>query len=604
MQAIILAAGMGRRLGALTDNKTKCMVEVNGKTLIDRMLNQLSQTKINRVILVIGFEGKKVKDLIGHSYANMEIMYVENPVYDKTNNIYSLYLAKEYLLREDTLLLESDLIFEKKILDKVLDDSYPNLALVDRYQSWMDGTVVEIDEENTIKSFVPKSNFKFEDIPKYYKTVNIYKFSKEFASSHYVPFLEAYSKALGNNEYYEQVLRVITLLEKPNIKALPLNGEAWYEVDDIQDLDNAETIFADENQRLSSIERRYGGYWRYPKMIDFCYLVNPFFPPTKLIEEIKANFQTLLSQYPSGLNVNNLLAAKYFSIKEDYIIVGNGAAEIINGYFSNTGKVTGVILPTFEEYKNRIKDDNLKVYFIPEKDGFTYTADDLIAFYSKNRIEQLILINPDNPSGNFIPKQDVIRLLNWAKLENIRLILDESFVDFSTEGHLNSLITNKILEEYSNLVIIKSISKSYGVPGLRLGIVATSDQEILREIRQNISIWNINSFAEFYMQIFGKYEKDYIDSCLLFREERNRFYIELQDIPYLKVFSSQANYFLCELKKGESAQLTDLLLKKHNILIKDCSGKTGFNNKPYIRIAVRDKVDNEKLIKALKEIEL
>src|SRR5690606_12920199 len=116
---------------------------------------------------------------------------------------------------EDTLLLESDLIFEDSVLTKIIEDEYPNLALVAKYESWMDGTVVTLDEDNNIKSFLDKKHFNFNDIKNYYKTVNIYKFSKDFSATHYVPFLEAYSKALGNNEYYEQVLKVITLLDKP-----------------------------------------------------------------------------------------------------------------------------------------------------------------------------------------------------------------------------------------------------------------------------------------------------------------------------------------------------------------------------------------------------
>lgn len=600
MQVIILAAGMGKRLGDITLDKTKCMVEVNGVTLIDRMLNLLIKKNIDRIIIVVGYQGKKVIQYIGNNYKGVEILYVENPIYDKTNNIYSLYLAKNFLTADDTLLLESDLIFDELILDKVLNDQYPNLAVVDKYQSWMDGTVVKIDKDNNITSFVPKSSFEYEEIPHYYKTVNIYKFSKGFSQSHYVPFLDAYSKALGNNEYYEQVLRVITLLENPNIKALPLDGESWYEIDDIQDLDNAETIFSDVDKKLSKVESRYGGYWRYPKMIDFCYLVNPYFPPTKLVEEIKANFQTLLTEYPSGLNVNNLLAAKYFSIKKEYVLVSNGAAEIINSYFANTDLITGMIMPTFEEYKNRILDESKKVYFTPTKDGFKYDVDDLIEYYSINNIEQLLLINPDNPSGNFIPKIDVIRLLNWTKENNIRLILDESFVDFSTEGHLNTFITNELLEKYEHLIVIKSISKSYGVPGLRLGVAASSNIQILQEIRKNLSIWNINSFGEFYMQIFNKYEKNYIESCGWFRDERNRFFVELQKVKFLKTFESQANYFLCEVIDGiSSKELTERLLLDFNILIKDCSQKTGFNNKSYIRIAVRGREDNDKLINAL-----
>ena len=90
--------------------------------------------------------------------------------------------------------------------------------------------------------------------------------------------MDAYINALGNNEYYEQVLRVIALLDKPDLKALPLHGEKWYEIDDIQDLSNAETIFAEKENQLACYQKRYGGYWRFPSLLDFCYLVNPFFP--------------------------------------------------------------------------------------------------------------------------------------------------------------------------------------------------------------------------------------------------------------------------------------------------------------------------------------
>ena len=143
----------------------------------------------------------------------------------------------------------------------------------------MDGTMVRLDDDNNIVNFVCKKAFKYRDADCYYKTVNIYKFSKEFSRTHYVPFLEAYTKALGNNEYYEQVLRVITLLDNCELKALPLTGQKWYEIDDIQDLDIAETLFAPEDKQLPLYHRRYGGYWRFPNLLDFCYLVIRIFHP-------------------------------------------------------------------------------------------------------------------------------------------------------------------------------------------------------------------------------------------------------------------------------------------------------------------------------------
>ena len=263
MQAIILAAGMGKRLGEYTQDNTKCMLEVNGVKLIDRALATLHEINVSRVVLVVGYKGQNVKDYVGNIYKGTPIVYVDNPIYDKTNNIYSLFLAKDYMAEEDTILLESDLIYEPGVIKKLLADDYPNIALVDKYESWMDGTVVTIDNESHITRFIDKNRFKFEEIKSYYKTVNIYKFSKEFSCKYYIPFLTAYSIALGNNEYYEQVLRVILHLHEAPLKALPLSGEVWYEIDDVQDLDIASGMFApSENEHYAAISSRFGGYWR------------------------------------------------------------------------------------------------------------------------------------------------------------------------------------------------------------------------------------------------------------------------------------------------------------------------------------------------------
>lgn len=599
MQAIILAAGMGKRLGELTKVNTKCMVKVNGLSLIDRTLSQLSELPLSRVIIVIGYKGDSLRTYIGNEYKGLKIEYIDNPIYDKTNNIYSLSLAKEELQKDDTLLIESDLIFEDTLFSMIVEHPYPNLALVAKYETWMDGTMVRLDSENNIINFIPKKSFSYSDIDFYYKTVNIYKFSKDFSRTTYVPFLEAYIKVFGNNEYYEQVLRVITMLDKCDLKALPLVGQKWYEIDDVQDLDIAETIFSSEEKRISLYQKRFGGYWRFPDLLDFCYLVNPFFPPQKLKDELKANFDVLLGEYPSGMRINSLLISKYFHINGDYAVVGNGAAELIKSLMGILDGNLGVIYPTFEEYPNRCDKNNLITY-IPDNATFSYTADELMSYYADKDIQSLLLINPDNPSGNFIPIEGILRLVEWAGKRSVRLIVDESFVDFAENGLNSSLLNDDILGRNPHLIVMKSISKSYGVPGLRLGILASSDIKLIDHIKRDVSIWNINSFAEFYMQIFGKYEADYRKACENFIYERKRFYSALQQIAYLRVVPSQANYFLCEVNQCTSSELTKFLLEK-NILIKDCSTKGAFAGRNYVRIAVRDRKENDRLIEVLKE---
>ena len=604
MQAIILAAGMGHRLGEYTKDNTKCMISINGIKLIDRFLKKLSCMNLSRVIIVVGYKSENVIDYIGSRYDNkLKIEFINNPIYDKTNNIYSLSLAKEQMMEDDTLLLESDLIVDDRMFDLLIDDEYPNLALVAKYEAWMDGTMVCLDQDNNIVNFVPKSAFRYEDIGSYYKTVNIYKFSKEFCKKRYIPFLEAYVKALGDNEYYEQVLRVITLINIEELKAKPIGDLPWYEIDDVQDKDIAETIFADEKDKLSKYMKRYGGYWRFENMLDFCYLVNPYFPPQKMLDELQANFSRLLTEYPSGMFVNSLLAGRYFNIKQDYVVVGNGAAELIKSLMERETGKTGMIYPTFEEYPHRKNMENI-VSFLPKNKDLRYTIQDLMLFYDDKNINSILLINPDNPSGNFIEVDEILFFLKWCKRKCITLILDESFVDFSENWKSNSLLHNDILEQYYNLVVVKSISKSYGVPGLRLGVLASSNVKFINSIKKDISIWNINSFAEFYKQIFNKYDEDYKSACDKLVVERFRFIERLKEISYLRVIPSQANFVMCEVdsKRFSSLELTEILLSKYNILIKNCDTKVGLKGKNMIRIAIRNSNDNDILIDILKKL--
>ena len=364
-------------------------------------------------------------------------------------------------------------------------------------------------------------------------------------------------------------------------------------------MDIASSIFApNSDEKISLIKKRYGGYWRYPNLIDFCYLVNPYFPPQKLIDELKASAEKLLTQYPSGMYVNSLLAAKNFGVHQENILVGNGAAELIKTLMNYFSGRTGFIRPTFEEYPNRYNEKE-SVNFIPQNENFSYTVEDIINFFNDKDIKNLIVVNPDNPSGNYILKFDLFHLLNWTKDKNINLLIDESFVDFADEN--DTLIVQNTLDENKNLYVMKSISKSYGVPGLRLGILASGDTKFIAEMKYDVPIWNINSFAEFYLQIAEKYKKDYIESLKFIRIERERFQNELNKICDLRVIPSKANFIMIELsEKINVKELTKILLVEHNILVKDLTEKIFGKN--YLRVSIKSTDENEKLLKALENI--
>lgn len=602
MQAIILAAGMGKRLKQLTRNNTKCMVKVNGIPLINRTLRQLEQHCLSRIIIVTGYEGENLKNHINSLELKTPVVFIHNPVYDKTNNIYSLSLAKEYLLKEDTLLLESDIIFEDSVLRCLAEDPRDSLALVARYESWMDGTCVRLSEGDRIEAVIPGNRFHFTESADYYKTVNLYKFGRDFSRTHYVPFLEAYTKALGNNEYYEQVLKVLVALDDSGIRAKRLDEtQRWYEIDDIQDLDIAESMFAPDSQKTALIQKRYGGYWRYPKMLDFCYLVNCYYPPKKMMEEIKANFDALVCQYPSGMYVNSLLAARNFSLRSDQIIVGNGAAELIKSLLEQLKGTLGIIRPTFEEYAHRFAPDRVRVFISP-KDGYAYTAQDIIHYFENHPADNLVLVNPDNPTGNYIPRQDIDTLIRWTAANNTCLILDESFLDFCSEPGA-TLLDESLLDANPHLIVIKSISKSYGIPGLRLGIAASSNPGLIHSLKKDVAIWNINSFGEFFMQIEQKYHKNYLESLDQVRTERARLTKAVEEIPHLRIHPSQSNFLMAELTGTLTAtDLTTRLLTQYNLFIKDLTPKIPASKGQFIRIAVRNKKDDNLLLTAIKEL--
>lgn len=597
MQAIILAAGMGKRLKELTENNTKCMVKVNGVTLINRMLNQIEKQNVSRIIMVVGYKGDKLIEYVKSLNIKTPIIFIDNPIYDKTNNIYSLALAKDWLCKEDTLLFESDLIFEDSVLEMLVNDSRDTLVLVDKYESWMDGTCVKLGDDDSIEDFVPGKKLNFSECNEYYKTVNIYKFSKQFSVTHYVPFLEAYQSALGRNEYYEQVLRVITMLDNPEITAKRLTGQKWYEIDDIQDLDIAESIFTpDEEKRVHLLQERYGGYWRYPKLLDFCNLGNPFYPPQKMMDELKASFDILLKEYPSGMRVNSLLAAKNFSIHQENITVGNGSVELIKALMNYFSGCTGYICPLSNQdtLGSKLTDS---LCFVPESENYSYTAQELMSFFEGKNINNLFIVNPDDFSGNYIPKSDIMRLIEWADEKGIRLIINESFVDFADETD-SSLINQELISKYPGLYILKSLSKSYGVPGLRLSILVSGDTALISSMKKDVSIRKINSFGEFYMQIEEKYKKDYEKALVEVRAERKRFESELSKIDKIRVIPSQADFVVVELCKHISPrELLKRLLLRHNLLIKELAAKTDGRN--YLRLALRKTEENNILLNAL-----
>lgn len=602
MQSIILAAGLGSRLGELTKECTKCMVKINGITLIERMLRQLDRYGMDRIIIVTGYKGDILKEYVQNLGINTPVIFVDNSDYRHTNNIYSLWLTREFLEEMDSLVLESDMIFEDRVIEKMLAVDNGCGTFVARPRPWMDGSIVKLDKDNNIVYFVDDEEVKRIDPSYYHKIVSIYKFKKRYVSEKYMTYLNEYVKNNKDNNLYESLLKVIDLDVEKKIPAEILDEEQWYEINDIQDMDIAESMFADGNEKVRKYLQRYGGYWRYPAMRDFCYLVNPYFPNERFMNEMKSNFDVLVREYPSGMAVNSLLAGHFFGVRTENICVGNGTAELIKSLMENISGNIGMVYPTFEEYPHRKKDVEVIPYYVVDKD-FDYSVDDIMSYYEGKDISAIVLVNPDNPSGHFISKKDILRLEDWCRSKGRKLIVDESFIDFVEDDEWHTLLDMEVLLNHPSLIVLKSISKSFGVAGLRLGVIATADTDLIAFMKKDVAIWNINSFAEYYLQIIEKYRDDYYEAMEKFKEVRRRYLDKLSKIKGFKVYPSQANYVMCHIENSvTSTELADILLNRYNVLIKNLASKEGLNKGNYVRLSVKSDEENDYIVNALMEI--
>ena len=307
----------------------------------------------------------------------------------------------------------------------------------------------------------------------------------------------------------------------------------------------------------------------------------------------------LMMNYPSGMKTQTINAGRLFNdTDEKYFLVGNGAAELINCLGKTFAGKMLISKTSFNEYYRCFDNVEFDVFDMKNND---YKFDlDLI--YKKIDEDDIIcIVNPDNPTGAFIEKEDIIKILDRAKELNKRVIFDESFIDFANKDIRYTLIDNEVLDRYPNLVVIKSISKSYGIPGLRLGVMATSDYELLADIKKKMAVWNINSYGEYFLQIDNLFKKDYVRACDQITDLRKGFTRDLRKIKNLKVYDSQANYVLCYLNGIDSTDVAIELLDD-DIFIKDLKTKSAFKDENYIRLAIRKEEENKKLCKSLKRI--
>ncbi len=597
-RAVILAAGVGRRLRPFTDDLPKCLVPVNGVPILVNALTQLAAAGVTETVIVVGHLKEKIVERLGDSFAGMAVSYVVSQDYATTNNIYSLWLAREYLDR-DLLLLEADVFFERSLIDRLLQHDGRNLAAVARCQPWMSGSVLSVDEDDAVLSVLDTSwqDSSFDYTPAL-KTVNIYLFRGDFLRREFVPRLDAAIAAGQVNEYYETVLRTICRSGRPELTAVRCDEVKWIEIDDSNDLAAAEYVFSSRQRRYRLVSEKFGEYWRYD-FTDHALLYNLYYPPESMLDDIRGNLPDLILNYPDGQSAHARYVATLIDQSPEHVVVANGASELIKIIAGRLGKRLIVPVPSFNEWVNAAPEGQVVEFPLAPPD-FELDIDEFAAEAVRRDAGVAVVVSPNNPTSLAVPRDDLRRLAARLASHDITLVVDESFVDFMAAPGQATLEGE--IGDHPNLAIIKSMSKAYGIGGLRIGYLLTTGQPLLADVRAAVPIWNINGLAGAVLRLAPRYRREFAASCRTVRANCDDLFRGLGSIDGVTAHRPDANFVFCRLPEGSPSgpEVTEKLFVEHNILVKHCDGKTMPEAGRYLRIASRTPEENQALVEALR----
>ncbi|HJM89082.1 MAG TPA: aminotransferase class I/II-fold pyridoxal phosphate-dependent enzyme [Dehalococcoidia bacterium] len=596
-RAVILAAGKGNRLLPLTAEIPKCMVEVGGEPLLERALRALGAQGTSEAVIVIGYKGEVIRERIGTCFADVDIKYVEAPDYETTNNIRSLWDACDYL-DQDVLLLEADVVFDPEVITALLADPRSSAAVAPDHPA-LSGTVVRRDGEHRVTDFILGADqgpdFDSSDA---FKTVNVYLLREQLLREQLVPRLRSAIDAGHVNRYYESLFHdFVADGSVTELAAIDVSASRWYEIDDHRDQDAAEFLFLDGDAQFDRIQQLHGAYWRYG-FTDHSYLYNMHFPPPAMLKAFGADLREIVTNYPVAQKDLARLVSDWTGANPDHLAVANGAAELIKILGSEFVERLTIPTPSFNEYEEVIDPAGLNRFTL---DPVTFELD--IDAFAESAIEwnsdTAVVVTPNNPTAVSVTRDDVLRLARRLEPAGCRLIVDESFIEFSRVGVPGSV--EEMVEEVPNLVIIKSMSKVFGIAGLRIGYLLSADREFINAVRGTLPIWNINGLAEEFLRTVGRYRSEFAASCDLTREACSELYADLLALPGVDPIEPDANFILCKLTGSplSGPEFARRLYVEHNILIKDCAAKSMPEADRYLRIASRTSAENRQLVQAL-----
>lgn len=592
MTAVILAAGIGRRMHPLSDTCHKALLPIGDATILGRTLDALRSHGVDDIVIVTGHRAADIRAFVAERFRSLAVRFVHNERFASTNNIVSLSLAIDALsLDQDVLLIECDLLFEPEVLGPLFRPGRGNVALLDRYRAGMDGTVVSVEDEVITGVYPPHlqgPNFSYADK---FKTLNIYRFDRDFCRSTLRPLLSCYANLIDGNCYYELVLGMLVNMQRQRIEAEIVPERSWAEVDDPNDLASARFQFEPQS-RPAILDRAFGGHWNFG-LTDFSYLANVHFPTDAMVAAMRQALPDLLRSYGSSQPILNEKLAYVCGGRAERIQALHGASQIYPLLPELVGDRPVLIpAPTFGEYPRVLP----RAGCYPDVPGIELDA--VEAMLPKDGV--LVVVNPNSPTGTVVATDAIWRIATTRP--DVLLLVDESFLPFSSEP---SLIRRLEADPLPNVAVLTSLSKSMGVPGLRLGFLYSANARLLQRVGGALPVWNLSSLAEFFLELLLKYRSEFDESLRRTRRDRDEFADLLRQVPVVEeVYPSGGNFLLVRLAGGDpivAAALRTRLLTEQRIEIKDVSAKMGKmgSTAPFLRLAVRGAEDNARLAAAL-----
>lgn len=587
MHGLILAAGRGTRLGLAGASTPKPLLKLpNGETLLGRLVRQMRTVGIHTITIVVGHMDQSVREHIRSLPVEASIDFVFARDFATTNNVVSMLLglgsaASFAKPGEDLLFAECDVVLTDEAFREIAHSAGSNIAVISPFSAGMDGTVVSV-RQNYISSVIPPRLQSAEiRLEEHFKTVNIYRFADKVWRQRLPRLLEWQISEVGVTDYYENAIGMIVYALEHQLEALTIDPANWHEIDDLNDLRIAnEKVFPGHD--VQSVLATHGGWWDLP-YLDFAYLRNMHFPPVGMIAQLKEALPSLLHNYGSSQERVDEKLSWLLNVESAKLVSLAGLSAIYPHLVADYNRpTTWIPNETFGEYSARFPNAS------------RYPDGEWKKVLSRLSPEAIVLVNPNNPTGFLDSVDDVVS----AALEHrqVLFIVDESFVAFTGEP---TLLEFADLPE--NILILRSMSKEIGMPGLRLGFAYAADISLIQKIRERQPVWALNSVAEFAITLMLKFKSEYALSFKYFEKDKAAMIMRLNREPGVRIQTDVHGCFL--LANIDRGLYPDIVprLAKNRILVKDVSGRVVTpENNSVLRLAIRPHDDVTALVSGMR----